>query len=762
MAVNLQWGLDSTSSQSLAAMRGIVHAASADNIQASAILACEGFGATLPICEQTLSKIEHDVCPVPGFAVVGFLKVLVGYSPGDCVAHLSNSRDGQRFLALASTLVTMDMVQAARCLLSMIQGTARDHAVTPTLRHVTDLLKAIHGRCSQSGFSNEVIGCEILLREHFKTLYLPQRRWNLPTMCHPGQEAVEKLVEGIRQLYRLGPADTTKLVINPGISASWTIAFIKWCIGTLPSILTDNGRVILRHDGSKIEVVIPVLITVATYNIRVESTVPELSTLVKINHYNPGSFHGMASISIYGRYFLKKFIDDTEMARQALHYVLPYALRIVVRNLVGVPEAHTNPMNYYGTKVFGTTDARPDRRHLRLQPFPEDAIIRSVCADLLGISKMEQLKDLPHGVSSVLELSPMQSVIRTRMKKCRCTVCSGSEERQDAICLKASFIRKFNDLVSIILVLSLFDNPEGLLVSTRTMSYRTDLGRRFFDAVHCILMGDHTPYQECDVSEILRAALCLVGHNGVRNNASWVMTCEIGQAIWPAIYDTFSFSDAGYLRLFWLPGNLVFQNDAYSGVYSAERMQGVTNQLNRLPREAVTKQRYLFPGISVAWTVSARDGWLEANLDANDTSNTFGLVKTCPANILRSLADALLVEQCPHNVDAEPSSADDSYWVSGPFTPAGSYKGRPKNIYSSPTSRSSDDDSKEEEREEQDGLPTPLAGSTQVIATANSNELRMVALARNLGHTRVVIRGSACLDCCLRVCKTSGSGALIL
>ena len=63
-AIQLQWRPDQTTLTTLDARRNIIFAASTDNIQARAISACEGFGATIAIRPDTSGKIELTVVPM--------------------------------------------------------------------------------------------------------------------------------------------------------------------------------------------------------------------------------------------------------------------------------------------------------------------------------------------------------------------------------------------------------------------------------------------------------------------------------------------------------------------------------------------------------------------------------------------------------------------------------------------------------------------------------------------------------------------------
>ena len=106
MSVQLQWNLDRSTSSVIGMARGILHAATTDNVQVLAILACACFGNTIAMSPETLSKIERFVVPTSQSAILAFLKASVGYSADDCVSQFRQSLAGLQFLGLAGALVT--------------------------------------------------------------------------------------------------------------------------------------------------------------------------------------------------------------------------------------------------------------------------------------------------------------------------------------------------------------------------------------------------------------------------------------------------------------------------------------------------------------------------------------------------------------------------------------------------------------------------------------------------------------------------------
>jgi hypothetical protein len=162
MAVQTQWNLDSTSDSALSVARGIFRAATSDNVQPLAILACERFGNTIAISQQTCRKMETDVVPTPAPATIQFLKATVGYSAEDCATHFSKSQAGIQFLGLVAAMVTtMGEFVGGAALHEMLMSSAADKTLLPTTRQLKDMLASLKHRCQLSGFANHVLGWEV-------------------------------------------------------------------------------------------------------------------------------------------------------------------------------------------------------------------------------------------------------------------------------------------------------------------------------------------------------------------------------------------------------------------------------------------------------------------------------------------------------------------------------------------------------------------------------------------------------------------------
>ncbi|EJT70191.1 hypothetical protein GGTG_12364 [Gaeumannomyces tritici R3-111a-1] len=164
MAVQAQWSLDTTPGSAISLLSGVIQAATTDNVQAIALLACERFGSTLAMSDETMSKIETSVVPTPPSIPIRFLQAKIGFSKHDSAVQLGKSKAGVRFLGLATALITtMKPMQAAKALDLMLSKSAADSTQLPTLRQLRDLLLALEPRCQTAGFADSVHGWGLLV-----------------------------------------------------------------------------------------------------------------------------------------------------------------------------------------------------------------------------------------------------------------------------------------------------------------------------------------------------------------------------------------------------------------------------------------------------------------------------------------------------------------------------------------------------------------------------------------------------------------------
>jgi hypothetical protein len=77
------WALQQTSDSVLLVAKGVIKAATSDNIQPLALLVAEAFGNTLAICQQTQMLVEREASKRHVSHVIKFLQAQVGYAAND-------------------------------------------------------------------------------------------------------------------------------------------------------------------------------------------------------------------------------------------------------------------------------------------------------------------------------------------------------------------------------------------------------------------------------------------------------------------------------------------------------------------------------------------------------------------------------------------------------------------------------------------------------------------------------------------------------
>ncbi|KAI0203731.1 hypothetical protein F4808DRAFT_476149 [Astrocystis sublimbata] len=248
--VSGQWSLNESSNSVYKIVRSVLEAATSDNVQPLAILACEQFGNTLAFSQETRLRIERTVLPTPEPVAVSFLKVKIGFLNHDCANLLGSNQAGLRFLALAAILLSsLSPFHCAEALLPMLEATTMDQRHLPTIRHLEDLMSSLGGRCRRAGFADVVYGYHAIikgvLRSKNKTPCV-----NEPRVLHA--RVLATLIDIFRQMQRVGEHGMESVEIKVGLSAAWVAAFSKWCLETPPSIYLADGTPVIIQTRAKV------------------------------------------------------------------------------------------------------------------------------------------------------------------------------------------------------------------------------------------------------------------------------------------------------------------------------------------------------------------------------------------------------------------------------------------------------------------------------------------------------------------------------
>ena len=313
---------------------------------------------------------------------------------------------------------------------------------------------------------------------------------------------------------------------------------------------------------------------------------------------------------------------------------------------------------------------------------------------------------------------------------CVCSGCQGERiparyaKSESWECKKNKFLSSILLCAADILAISLFESPATLLVSLDPYP----MPRQFEKAIQDIVTSGQPAFLH--YRKILAHALRLVGHNF--DAKRWIISCHKGQAVYPKVFETGNISQPGYLALHWAPGLLFFDGEIYDrgidpgydnfGMYSILGTESVVKEWSR----SVTEPLNLYPNIRMEWKVARRDGYLEVYPMCER------IVGHAPS-ILSNLTQALLII-CPHDKALSLNRPDPNSRYIGPFK---------CNLFTSSA--------------------LYAKGQIGVIAVDGNTDLRMFALsALSEIHLELfIVRGNACLQCCLNLCRDAGSRYVI-
>ncbi|UKZ78446.1 hypothetical protein TrVFT333_006186 [Trichoderma virens FT-333] len=189
-----------------------------------------------------------------------------------------------------------------------------------------------------------------------------------------------------------------------------------------------------------------------------------------------------------------------------------------------------------------------------------------------------------------------------------------------------------------------------------------------------------------------------------------------------------SFSKNGYLRLLWLPGKLHFQNDTYNLVTSKVKRYAKRGRQPKKTIKArlVSEPCNLFSDVTCHWKVTPEENHLEASILINDSSGKYN------SPWIRKLSSR---SRCTsESAGSLLRASQPLFWLWGL-----------PNV-----------DSAHEVDE------SSVSGLVKVIAVDGSEKLRIAALGMERASDPVVLRGNACLDCCIRACRLAGFSILVL
>jgi hypothetical protein len=249
------WAISDTANQSVTIARGLLEAATSDDISPAALLACGAFGSLLPVSPETRLKIEQLARRNHTSHVLNFIKAQIGYKKDDSVEQLSRTDSGIRFLCLVATLCTLEHYEAADRLDAMLQATQQDRQIRPTIKQLQVMMNSMKTKMVMSDFATSVVGYEILLRAALEGM---GGSFQVGISQVPPKQSLQDLIIAMNRLGRIGE-DSSDDSVDVQLStcyAPWTCAFVKWLLGTPPLVRTAHGKTLLHQDQTSITVTI--------------------------------------------------------------------------------------------------------------------------------------------------------------------------------------------------------------------------------------------------------------------------------------------------------------------------------------------------------------------------------------------------------------------------------------------------------------------------------------------------------------------------
>jgi len=710
-------------------------AATSDNIQALALLACERFGATLAMCPETCDKIERLIVKVP-MPVRVFIGAYIGYSAGDSAAQLVKSKAGVQFLALAAALVTTTSpFQGGLALEVMLENSATDKTLLPTSRQLKDLLAVLEHRLVASRFADTVVYCANLLSELPPDPKDRQNFWKSEAF-YPDPEGMAKLVDAFRQLNRIG--DATSLLLKTTACTPWVIAFTNWCLGVFPTIQLDDGTAILEQPTSRVTVIAskdsehcPGL------EITIHRDLRSPADLITAR-WHPELWTGMVSIAQYWQWLRQEYNFGLDLASRCLEEALPYALNQIICLLRTSSYGKFDPqlpLYEWQRLQLESSGSTIDEESLSLvaNPFPTDTIVADMLRKFLGLSTHVILRPLPSG-TLLADLPVVALYIADLRKRCTCKDCAKVSKSNFKICDAKFLFDRLAFVIADLLSLSLFELPDNLLVH---LEHHRGGNSNFKQAIYTIITTGMP--EVCNIGLILKWTLKLIGHDievgtaVVGDQRKWVISSEKGQVAYPRLFETCDIPRRGYLTLSWGPGLLRYQKQIYPrGVSQPHTTAGRDPVTQGSQSLQVDRPRHLLPAYKLAWLVAQRDDYLEISVTLRNETDQRTSGSNRPYTILQNIAQSLVLEACQHHPSTLLDRPDGFAAYTGPLSPQ-----HPK--YNS-------------------------VGESNVscVAVEGDAGLALLALSEYPAPFPMVVRGMACLRCALGVCRRSTFAVLIL
>ncbi|RWA07339.1 hypothetical protein EKO27_g7756 [Xylaria grammica] len=734
--VQAQWSLHETSDSVYGIARGVLQAATSDNVQPLAILACEQFGNTLAISRETRLKIERIVLPTPEPATIQFLKLKVGFMKHDCAVQLGSNQAGLRFLALSAALISS--VSAYRCaeaLMLMLESTTSDRRLLPTTRHLVDLMSSLEGRCHFSGFADIVFGYNSIIRRTVHEILAEGSPDNYETYDIPDSEGLAALVDACRHLQRVGDHELSSVIVEAGACAAWVAAFSKWSLELPPSIYFADGTAIISQPGSLFTIIVSypypgeengmvkkIKVTKRFKLDSIQDLVVECPTWSDFRYYVP--------LRTFGNIIQEALGNQ----KDAVFAALPLAITLLSaagergKSEIEGPE---------GVQQFTITQPKV---------FPSNNVIFKIMSRVFGLGPDFSFDSLA-AVTSFRHLPDVEHFFQSPANVKYCWGRPTFTEDDEYSTLASwwandpldplprdnvfAFSTNLSFVCNYLLLISLFDNIEDLYLRAPTSGtvqsssfHDRSCGSLYEDIVKALIRGAgfEKPHSYVNIWEDVGCSLMHSREDEWEND---LVSSTQTHVFWYSILDESAPITTDPLRITSYRGRLMYERQVYERVL-CDRMNMLGNTVLEGVNKPVNSATHkLYPDARAQWEIRTPLGFLYASLTLTSAGTSYGSVN--PQLTIRMLTSFVIVN-CEHPVDS-PATEQRPEWVYW-------FPGKSDNI----------------ERE------------LEIFPVAGVGELQMYCLGL-ISERRAelsVIRGRACFDRCIKACKMKESRFLIL
>ncbi|KAF4436753.1 hypothetical protein F53441_13187 [Fusarium austroafricanum] len=746
--------LDPSSRLSWDFIRRMFATASHDNVQTQVIIACWEVGDSFAVAPETIRRVKQNMISTPDPVTIDWLKGSVGSFSKDCAVEFSGSEAGIRFLALAAALVTtIGPYSGSQVLDIELKRTPLKRTEVPPLPSVKDLLVALLPRSERCGFTDIVLGYQLLVGGALQTQTTISQASRFSTMPDirekisqklllgaPSPAAIAGLIDVFRHVARLGDSTVIGITLRIGGSVPWILAFVEWCLGVHPSIYMEGCREpVLPQENAGLSVKAIILDedsdTQGSLVAIIHSQMEDITQLLGPTDQKPLRF--MITAEGYAEWLLHdlglKHYGDPKYNEKMMTTIVE-AINGAIPQILSLICGDYERLCRESSSTRWARSSSDPAKDFFISPFPAMHTIETACNNFLNLhSKGNKIhfKALPTGFT-ISELPRVKLHLKSLEDNCACENCCQSPFQQyisNEWCLQTEFFRSLAFLILDLLAFSLLDHPSSLhLFASRDRSRGHGILLEMSDILESGTSED-ADESYFDVMDVWDWARSLVGHGEIDDEyRSLIMTSKRGQVIYPLLLETLRFERQGYLRLCVLPGTLRRDGLAYDVVSCLDLDTSRLDQHEHpqiSPSLEVTEAKEIFPTLQVSWGVDTQDNkHIELYLMVRDSNRPSFIMKANPLLLLSSPADTLLLSGCPHSRDAKLSRPDRFCRYAAPW-----------HDHSSAYESTSD---------------------VEVIATAGSDMLRAFSLSCISGPK--VLRGNACIDCCLQVCRiTPGS-----